>query len=77
MRRPSGSRADLVGDGVGCSVRAGELEERPKTRLDAPEAGTVWEPGEEAWEAKLAALCGQPQTALGKDQERAPVARRS
>ncbi|MFJ4273980.1 Helicase associated domain protein [Streptomyces coelicoflavus] len=36
--------------------RAGELEERRKTLLDAPEAGTVWEPGEEAWETKLAAL---------------------
>ncbi|MFF2721559.1 helicase associated domain-containing protein [Streptomyces sp. NPDC058011] len=38
------------------SLRAGELEERRKTLLDAPEAGMVWEPGEEAWEAKLAAL---------------------
>ncbi|MEV6260717.1 Helicase associated domain protein [Streptomyces sp. NPDC051784] len=36
--------------------RAGELEERRKTLLDAPEAGMVWEPGEEAWENKLAAL---------------------
>ncbi|WP_331727662.1 Helicase associated domain protein (plasmid) [Streptomyces coelicoflavus] len=36
--------------------RAGELEERRKTLLDAPEAGTVWEPGEEAWETKLAVL---------------------
>ncbi|MER5494962.1 Helicase associated domain protein [Streptomyces sp. NPDC002490] len=36
--------------------RAGELEERRKELLDAPEAGMVWEPGEEAWEAKLAAL---------------------
>ncbi|MEV7676259.1 Helicase associated domain protein [Streptomyces sp. NPDC088752] len=36
--------------------RAGELEDRRKTLLDAPEAGMVWEPGEEAWEAKLAAL---------------------
>ncbi|MER7236422.1 helicase associated domain-containing protein, partial [Streptomyces olivaceus] len=33
-----------------------ELEERRKVLLDAPEAGMVWEPGEEAWEAKLAAL---------------------
>ncbi|MFJ7264901.1 helicase associated domain-containing protein, partial [Streptomyces globosus] len=33
-----------------------ELEERRKTLLDAPEAGMVWEPGEEAWEAKLAVL---------------------
>ncbi|MFI2189053.1 Helicase associated domain protein [Streptomyces sioyaensis] len=34
--------------------RAGELEPRRKTLLD--EAGMVWEPGEEGWEAKLAAL---------------------
>jgi hypothetical protein len=33
---------------------AGELEERRKELLD--EAGMVWEPGEEAWETKLAAL---------------------
>lgn len=38
------------------SLRAGELEERRKTLLDVPEAGMVWEPGEEAWENKLAAL---------------------
>ncbi|WP_134656238.1 DEAD/DEAH box helicase [Streptomyces sp. H23] len=38
------------------ALRAGELEERRKLLLDAPEAGMVWEPGEEAWEAKLAAL---------------------
>lgn len=38
------------------ALRAGELEERRKTLLDAPEAGMVWEPGEEAWERKLAAL---------------------
>ncbi|MFI2913879.1 Helicase associated domain protein [Streptomyces sp. PDY-4] len=38
------------------ALRAGELEERRKTLLDAPEAGMVWEPGEEAWEDKLAAL---------------------
>ncbi len=37
------------------ALRAGELEERRKTLLDLPEAGMVWEPGEEAWEAKLAA----------------------
>ncbi|MEU6850416.1 Helicase associated domain protein [Actinacidiphila alni] len=34
--------------------RAGELEPRRRTLLDAPEAGMVWEPGDEAWEAKLA-----------------------
>ncbi|MGW1030291.1 Helicase associated domain protein [Streptomyces sp. NPDC002577] len=38
------------------ALRAGELEERRKEMLDAPEAGMVWEPGEEAWESKLAAL---------------------
>lgn len=38
------------------ALRAGELEERRKTLLDAPEAGMIWEPGEEAWENKLAAL---------------------
>ncbi len=38
------------------ALRAGELEERRKVLLDAPEAGMVWEPGEEAWESKLAAL---------------------
>ncbi|MFJ1959119.1 Helicase associated domain protein [Streptomyces microflavus] len=36
------------------ALRAGELEQRRRTLLDAPEAGMVWEPGEEAWEAKLA-----------------------
>ncbi|MET8061605.1 DEAD/DEAH box helicase [Streptomyces microflavus] len=38
------------------ALRAGELEGRRKVLLDAPEAGMVWEPGEEAWENKLAAL---------------------
>ncbi|MFE6070057.1 Helicase associated domain protein [Streptomyces sp. NPDC056525] len=38
------------------ALRAGEVEDRRKTLLDAPEAGMVWEPGEEAWENKLAAL---------------------
>ncbi|CAL9278700.1 hypothetical protein SUDANB180_07561 [Streptomyces sp. enrichment culture] len=38
------------------ALRAGELEERRKSLLDLPEAGMVWEPGEEAWEAKLAVL---------------------
>ena len=38
------------------ALRAGDLEERRKELLDAPEAGMVWEPGEEAWETKLAAL---------------------
>ncbi|MEU9558335.1 DEAD/DEAH box helicase [Streptomyces fumanus] len=38
------------------ALRAGELEDRRKTLLDSPEAGMLWEPGEEAWENKLAAL---------------------
>ncbi|MFF2945474.1 Helicase associated domain protein [Streptomyces niveus] len=38
------------------ALRACELEKRRKTLLDAPEAGMLWEPGEEAWENKLAAL---------------------
>ncbi|MFI0875224.1 Helicase associated domain protein [Streptomyces parvus] len=38
------------------SLRAGELDPHRKEHLDAPEAGMVWEPGEEAWENKLAAL---------------------
>ncbi|MET9675976.1 Helicase associated domain protein [Streptomyces sp. NPDC006482] len=38
------------------ALRAGELEERRKTLLDLPEAGMIWEPGEEAWETKLATL---------------------
>jgi hypothetical protein len=38
------------------ALRAGELKERRKKLLDAPEAGMVWEPGNEAWENKLSAL---------------------
>ncbi|MFF8963228.1 Helicase associated domain protein [Streptomyces globisporus] len=38
------------------SLRAGELDPHRKALLDAPEAGMVWEPGEEAWENKLATL---------------------
>lgn len=38
------------------ALRAGELDPHRKELLDAPEAGMVWEPSEEAWEAKLAAL---------------------
>ncbi|MEV5922323.1 Helicase associated domain protein [Streptomyces pseudogriseolus] len=38
------------------TLRAGELNPHRKELLDAPEAGMVWEPGEEAWEAKLATL---------------------
>ncbi len=36
------------------ALRAGELEPRRKELLDAPDAGMVWEPGEETWENKLA-----------------------
>jgi hypothetical protein len=38
------------------TLRAGELDPHRKELLDAPEAGMVWEPGEEAWEGKLAPL---------------------
>ncbi|MFJ9810672.1 Helicase associated domain protein [Streptomyces sp. NPDC101158] len=38
------------------SLRAGELDPHRKNLLDMPEAGMVWEPGDEAWETKLAAL---------------------
>lgn len=38
------------------AARAGELEPRRRELLDEPAAGMVWEPGEEAWEAKLSAL---------------------
>ncbi|MEW2065420.1 Helicase associated domain protein [Streptomyces sp. NPDC007002] len=38
------------------SLRAGELDPHRKELLDMPEAGMVWEPGDEAWETKLAAL---------------------
>lgn len=53
------------------ALRAGELEERRKTLLDAPEAGMVWEPGEEAWESKLAALrsCRQATGHLAPRQD--------
>ncbi|MGW0409765.1 Helicase associated domain protein [Streptomyces collinus] len=38
------------------ALRSGELDPHRKELLDAPEAGMVWEPGEEAWENKLAVL---------------------
>jgi superfamily II DNA or RNA helicase len=38
------------------ALRAGELDNHRKELLDAPEARMVWEPGDEAWETKLAAL---------------------
>ncbi|MEU9032140.1 Helicase associated domain protein [Streptomyces sp. NPDC048383] len=65
------------------ALRTGELEDRRKELLDAPEAGMVWEPGEEAWEAKLAVLrsyrkatghLAPRQDAMwGEDDEMAPV----
>ncbi|MGW7318423.1 Helicase associated domain protein [Streptomyces sp. NPDC054865] len=63
--------------------RVGELEDRRRVLLDAPEAGMVWEPGEEAWEAKLAALRSYRRTTghlaprqdamWGEDDEMVPV----
>ncbi|MFJ5220562.1 Helicase associated domain protein, partial [Streptomyces sp. NPDC088354] len=38
------------------ALRAGEFEERRRKLLDEPEAGMVWEPGDQAWETKLAAF---------------------
>lgn len=38
------------------ALRADELDDHRKDLLDAEEAGMVWEPGDEAWENKLAAL---------------------
>ncbi|MET8751291.1 Helicase associated domain protein [Streptomyces sp. NPDC004667] len=65
------------------ALRAEELEDRRKVLLDAPEAGMVWEPGEEAWEAKLAALRSYQQTTghlaprqdavWGEDDEMVPI----
>ncbi|MFD5514078.1 Helicase associated domain protein [Streptomyces sp. NPDC127051] len=65
------------------ALRAGELEDRRKILLDAPEAGMVWEPGEEAWEAKLAVLrsyrratghlAPRQDAVWGEDDEMVPV----
>ncbi|MEN8656340.1 Helicase associated domain protein [Streptomyces sp. 21So2-11] len=38
------------------AYRANELDTHRKEQLDAADAGMVWEPGDEAWETKLAAL---------------------
>jgi superfamily II DNA or RNA helicase len=38
------------------ALRADELNDHRKELLDAEDAGMVWEPGDEAWENKLAAL---------------------
>ncbi|MFE2736246.1 hypothetical protein [Streptomyces sp. NPDC059349] len=48
------------------ALRAGELEERRKSLLDTPEAGMVWEPGEEGPEqgtASVPAAYGGPRAA--------------
>lgn len=65
------------------ALRSGELEPRRKELLDAPEAGMVWEPGEEAWETKLAALrsyrratghlAPRQDTMWGEDDEMVPI----
>ncbi|MFF5020258.1 Helicase associated domain protein [Streptomyces sp. NPDC001165] len=65
------------------ALRAGELEPRRKELLDAPEAGMVWEPGEEAWETKLAALrsyhratghlAPRQDAAWGEDEAMVPI----
>ncbi|MFD9673166.1 Helicase associated domain protein, partial [Streptomyces sp. NPDC059981] len=65
------------------AARSGELGDRRKTLLDAPEAGMVWEPGEEAWEGKLAALrsyrratghlAPRQDAVWGEDDEMVPV----
>ncbi|MFE9558361.1 helicase associated domain-containing protein [Streptomyces sp. NPDC006692] len=67
----------------GKALRAGELLERRKTLLNAPEAGMVWEPGEEAWEAKLAALrsfrwatghlAPRQDAVWGEDDQKVPI----
>ncbi|MFF4457899.1 Helicase associated domain protein [Streptomyces goshikiensis] len=65
------------------ALRAGELEDRRRALLDAPEARMVWEPGEEAWEDKLAALrsyrrasghlAPRQDAVWGEDDEMAPI----
>ncbi|GHF75656.1 helicase [Streptomyces mashuensis] len=65
------------------TLRAGALDPHRKELLDAPEAGMVWEPGEEAWEAKLAALrsyrratghlAPRQDAVWGKDDEMVPL----
>ncbi|WP_331742739.1 Helicase associated domain protein [Streptomyces sp. NBC_01006] len=65
------------------ALRTGELEDRRKKLLDAPEAGMVWEPGEEAWEAKLAVLrsyrratghlAPRQDAVWGEDDEMVPI----
>ncbi|MFC9931701.1 Helicase associated domain protein [Streptomyces sp. NPDC127190] len=65
------------------TLRAGELDPHRKELLDAPEAGMVWEPGEEAWENKLAALrsyrratghlAPRQDAVWGEDDEMVPI----
>ncbi|MFD6970422.1 Helicase associated domain protein [Streptomyces sp. NPDC059949] len=65
------------------ALRSGELEDRRKVLLDATEAGMVWEPGEEAWEAKLAVLrsyrratghlAPRQDAVWGEDDEMVPI----
>lgn len=63
--------------------RAGELDTHRMELLDAPDARMVWEPGEEAWENKLATLrsyhratghLAPRQDAAWDDPDRQPVA---
>ncbi|MEU2835065.1 Helicase associated domain protein [Streptomyces lavendulae] len=65
------------------ALRTGELEDRRKELLDAPKAGMVWEPGEEAWENKLAVLrsyrkatghlAPRQDAMCGEDDEMVPI----
>ncbi len=52
--RPRRSCSDDGSTNSGKRYGRGELEPRRKELLDAPDAGMVWEPGEETWENKLA-----------------------
>lgn len=65
------------------ALRSGELDPHRIELLDAPEAGMVWEPGEEAWETKLAVLrsyrratghLAPRQDAMWNDPDGQPVA---
>ncbi|MFF3585016.1 DEAD/DEAH box helicase [Streptomyces mirabilis] len=65
------------------ALRAGELDDHRKELLDAEEAGVVWEPGEEAWETKLAMLrsyhrahhhlAPRQDAAWGEDADTVPI----
>ncbi|MFJ4526499.1 Helicase associated domain protein [Streptomyces sp. NPDC088810] len=65
------------------ALRSGELDPHRKELLDAPEAGMVWEPGDQAWENKLAVLrsyrhatghLAPRQNAVWNDPDGQPVA---